>query len=375
VRRALPLVLFAAACATPRASRQDPDALACGRGDSAACARRGLTALGGDGVPRDEREAAAWLMAACERGHGQSCADLGALYAAGRGVRQDDGRACELGLADACARAGRPPPDMARTPRVKLPPETEPERSIPPDEGDLQRALHYAEFYVPARDHKPLGLTREALEADPPAPMSDVQLVQPPLDARATRVASCLPVYRYPDGREYPSHGVLSFALGRDGRVSRVIVKLGESSESVQRCVREGVTGWEFPRPATGGRMWFRLTGTGPVANAPASPRPGDDIQYPKPGWRWPREKEPGCIASSVRLPRGFEGVTGHFTVQYGVNVDGRASDFLLFQPVPTPIARSIREAVYSCEFVPAADEGGTPRAVWTIQPIRLLGH
>jgi hypothetical protein len=125
MRRAALIVLFVAvSCATGQkpGPPSDPEIAACKAGEAAACARLGHRSLAGEGLPRSERSAAAWLMVACESGHAQSCADLGALYAAGRGVRRDDGRACDLGLADACARVGRPVPATPLAPAIALPP-------------------------------------------------------------------------------------------------------------------------------------------------------------------------------------------------------------------------------------------------------------
>jgi hypothetical protein len=375
VHRVLPLVLLAAACATARASHQDADALACGRGDSASCARRGLRALTSEGVPRDERDAAAWLMAACERGYGQSCADLGALYAAGRGVRQDDGRACELGLADACARAGRPVPPVARAPGVVLPPPPSPESPPARDRGGIERALQYADLYVPARDHEGLGLTRAALEADPPAPEEDIELIRPLLQARGAHLASCLPArYRFDGGITVDATATLSFVVARDGRATGIVVKelvRGAGSPSPADCMRAAVTRWEFPRPYAGGRTWFEVQGNGPEESSQAS-RASQGASGP-PRYRAPREKVPGCTASAIRLPRG-EALTRRVKVKYFVDGDGRTTDFHLAAKSEdggaVALARAVRQAVYSCAYLPGADESGTPVGLWVIQEI-----
>jgi hypothetical protein len=93
----------------------DEQALAarCTRGFASDCRDLGRARLAGDGVPADDRLAAAWLTRACEMGDPAACSDLGVLYAVGRGLPQSDERsvalsrrACEQGAALACSNQG-----------------------------------------------------------------------------------------------------------------------------------------------------------------------------------------------------------------------------------------------------------------------------
>lgn len=377
MRLVLPLLLLAA-CATTQAGRREEEA--CRIGVPAACADRGLQALAGQGAPRDEREAAAWLMAACERGLAQSCADLGALYAAGRGVRRDDGRACELGLADACARAGRPPPEVARTPGIVLPPEPPREAPVARSLDDVRRALEFAGFFVPMHERSQLGLTPEALERDPPAPWPEVKRIRPLFDARAPWVATCLPVYLVgKEEEEEEGRATVSLVLGADGRAAGVLVALDlppGASDAPADCIREAVARWEFPRPAMGGRVWFVLVGNGAVQRIPA-PKPPDAPSYMLAGFRAPRQKDPGCLHREIQLPGYLQGLTtpSPIVVKFAVRADGWASRFKVMTKPPLPeIAAYLRRAVYSCEWEPGTDREGKPAAIWVILPVRFAG-
>ena len=82
----------------------------CELGFAVDCRKLGRALLIGDGVPPDDRLAAAYLLKACEIGEPASCSDLGVLTLLGRGVAQDDAsggaltrRACGAGYALACS--------------------------------------------------------------------------------------------------------------------------------------------------------------------------------------------------------------------------------------------------------------------------------
>lgn len=58
-------------------------------GDAHAQFNLGLLYARGEGMPRSDAEAARWLRSAAEQGHAPAQASLAYLYARGRGVRQD----------------------------------------------------------------------------------------------------------------------------------------------------------------------------------------------------------------------------------------------------------------------------------------------
>src|SRR5512137_651360 len=118
--------LLLAACATGAPVPAPPPTAAPSRGPSApapqarcqlgyatACRDLGRAHLLGDGVPLDDRLAAALVIKACEMGESGSCSDLSVLSALGRGVAQDDARAaalarrsCTAGFALGCSNLG-----------------------------------------------------------------------------------------------------------------------------------------------------------------------------------------------------------------------------------------------------------------------------
>lgn len=58
------------------------------QGDASAQYNLGSMYANGEGIPKDDREAAKWLHLAAEQGHAQAQADLGLKYYHGRGVPQ-----------------------------------------------------------------------------------------------------------------------------------------------------------------------------------------------------------------------------------------------------------------------------------------------
>jgi hypothetical protein len=105
--------LLALALSLAPAVDQAALAARCDRGFAVDCRDLGRARLAGQGVPQDDRLAAAHLTRACEIGDPAACSDLGVLYAVGRGLAQSDDRAlalsrrsCDQGGALACSNHG-----------------------------------------------------------------------------------------------------------------------------------------------------------------------------------------------------------------------------------------------------------------------------
>jgi TPR repeat protein len=83
---------------------------ACDQGFAAGCGSLGdVYFQGSNGVQKDQAKGRALWKDSCERGHAESCLNLGVMSHLGDGVTKDDGeaarylaRACELGQANAC---------------------------------------------------------------------------------------------------------------------------------------------------------------------------------------------------------------------------------------------------------------------------------
>jgi hypothetical protein len=121
VRLAAVLVACAACATAPVVGPERRDTVTdvprlaerCERGFPVACRDLGRAALVGDGLPLDDRLAAAYVTKACEIGDASACSDLSVLAAIGRGLPQADARsvalakrACEAGSALACSNLG-----------------------------------------------------------------------------------------------------------------------------------------------------------------------------------------------------------------------------------------------------------------------------
>ncbi len=116
-----------------------------------------------------------------------------------------------------------------------------------------------------------------------------------------------------------------------------------------------------------GGGVVGGVAGAGSIEEAP---------RYATAGFRAPREKERGCLQSSMRVPRELAGfVSGPITVKFAVRRDGSIGQVQIMSQIPDPrIADIIRQGLSHCEWVPGADAQGNPTSIWVIQPIRFAG-
>lgn len=320
----------------------------------------------------DERGAAAQFMMGCDAGDGGSCADLAALYAAGRGVRRDDGRACELGLAQACRRVGRPEPSPARTESWPLP---QREVEAPPlpraAPVPLEDALDWGRYHVEDAWLGPLGFTREALGEHPAAPLADQLMARAVVARRLWSVERCLPVLRG-EREARPARGFASLVLEPDGRVRAPAATVEDhpGREATIACAVGVIRGWEFPLPLAGGRIWFELEGRGQEV------RLGEPAPSPKPTGPVvkPRILVPGCVASRLALPSGARAsIPNPVTVRFSVERDGSVRRFQMeTRGVPLDAIRAIERAVQSCRFEPGTI-GGEPASIWVVLPLRFV--
>lgn len=382
-------VCAALACAhADKKQRRDPLENACAASGGPACRELGWKKLRGPASAAADRAAARLFMEGCETKDAQSCADLGALYAVGRGVRQDDPRACALGLVDACVRAGLPEPTETRTPTELVAPGAGARGApVSVDAKETAAAIEvaegYAKFFIDRDLHERLGATRAALEADPPAPEDDVQLVGRIAALRRWSVSDCLPVYVYPNQNAVPATAWVSFGIGADGRTRAIRVARASkdaSADTQERCVADAIARWEFPAPRVGGRLLLRVAGTGQRREAPVVSRgavgtgsvPGEPA-FALDGYKKPAMAEPGCVQRRIRPPRSTLPQT--VLVKFAVGPAGETDRFEVMAPVdetPVPLARAIAEAIGSCRWTPGADREGRPIPVWVILPIRF---
>ncbi len=98
--------------------------------------------------------------------------------------------------------------------------------------------------------------------------------------------------------------------------------------------------------------------------------------RYLTAGFRPPREKERGCLASSMRVPPALVGfVSGPITVKFAVRRDGSIGQVQMVSQVPDPrIGEIIARGLSACEWVPGADAQGNATSLWVVMPIRFTG-
>lgn len=116
--------------------------------------------------------------------------------------------------------------------------------------------------------------------------------------------------------------------------------------------------------------------GAGVVGGVAGAGRFEEAPRYMTAGFRAPRERDRGCLARSMRVPRELAGfVSGPITVKFAVRRDGSIGQLQIMSQVPDPrIGDAIRQALQSCEWVAGADAQGNPTSIWVIQPIRFAG-
>lgn len=116
----------------------------------------------------------------------------------------------------------------------------------------------------------------------------------------------------------------------------------------------------------------------GGAAVAAAHGERGDEVeeapQWATAGFRRPVERQPGCVARSVRLPHDLAGFTsGPYVVRFAVLASGAVGRIELLGEIPDPrLRRAIEQAVTGCGWQPGADAQGRPVALWVVLPIRF---
>jgi hypothetical protein len=356
---------------------RDHPAIAGCRTSPPACHEAAWRALRGEGELTGDLAAAAFLLAGCEGGHPASCADLGSLYVAGRGVPRDDGRACDLGLTGACARLGRPGPLVAAIPTSPLPPPRPAPPPRPPHPADARAYAGWAWSLYPEL-HEPLGLTREALAATPPAPPAERALLDLVVARRMPAVQACVPgAIAWSETRVEKALAVVSFTVGHDGRPAGPVVRVPAAAflpgaEAWSRCGEEVVAGWTLPLSPSGGRFWLGFAGVGPQvtdvgggADAPA---------YAVAGYTQAVLREPRCLQDSIQLPYKLLGfASGPIIAKFAIRPDGEPGWFkVLTGGVPPEVVEAIWRAVKVCEWRPGRDPDGKPTATWVVLPLKF---
>ncbi len=106
-----------------------------------------------------------------------------------------------------------------------------------------------------------------------------------------------------------------------------------------------------------------------PVAAAPLQLGPA----YAREGQRKARLTDPGCLASSLRLPRDADVGGETATVKFAVDETGQVSQYAyLAGPSDQRVSNAIWSAIQRCGFSPGATAQGKPVALWVTMPIKF---
>ncbi len=94
---------------------------------------------------------------------------------------------------------------------------------------------------------------------------------------------------------------------------------------------------------------------------------------YAGSGYTKPRLENPACLADTIHIPEGLQGVVKRVTVKFGVGPNGQISHFQIMAPrvLPDPrIEEAIIKGIKACTWVPGTDAKGRPQSIWVVQPI-----
>jgi hypothetical protein len=372
---------------------------ACEAGVPEGCANLGTAHAGGTLAVRDVRLAARELRRGCEQGLGLACQRLASLVEERRELAPDlapaalRARACQDGIAPACAAVGqRTPAPTARTPAARLVDDPRAFALGIPGFGGFSAGELAARGRGGARPRRALADLRrpaEALQAAVPEALRPRLGVDGPVAPGAegtgaiaaaggdTAVAVLLALRRpqlgqcYEAARASPGQRTEVFAtlfLDGDGRPTELRAAGQPADAGLEECVRGVVEGWDFPSSPEGV--------TGPfLVRFEYEELPGRAPEYAPPGGLRPALREPACVERRLRVPADYRGSTGSVTVKLAVNERGAPALVHALGPVPDGILEAVDLAVRGCKWTPGGDADGRPLPIWTTLTVRVDGR
>jgi protein TonB len=94
---------------------------------------------------------------------------------------------------------------------------------------------------------------------------------------------------------------------------------------------------------------------------------------YATTGFTPPREKQRGCVAQAVRIPRDLQGIVSTVVTKFGVKPSGQPYAFSIVGPQPDQrIINAVWQAIQQCDWQPGADAQGRPTSIWVTLPLRF---
>ena len=158
------------------------------------------------------------------------------------------------------------------------------------------------------------------------------------------------------------------FFVDGDGRATEVRAATAPADRTLEACVREVVSGWEFPASREGMAGPYLARYAYEAATGPAP-------DYAGPRTLRPALRDPSCVERRLAVPAEYRGSTGAAVVKLAVDASGAPGLVHALAPVPEPILAAVSDAVRGCAWSPGAGEDGRPAALWTTLTVRIEGR
>jgi TPR repeat protein len=358
---------------------------ACEAGVPEGCTNLGTALEAGSLTIRDVRAAARAHRKACDAGFALACHRLALLLGERPDVAPDltaaqlEARACQGAIAPACLAASeKAPPEGPRTPAARL---VDDPRSfalgVPGMGGFSPGELSAVRRRGPKRTLEDVRRPPEALVAAVPAALRarlGLDVAPRPADLSDPAVELLLTLRRQQLGQCYESprtarrpatDAYATFFITADGRPLDVRATSTPADPTLDACVAELVSAWEFPASPGGveGPYLVRHAFQADPAGAP---------EYAGPGSLRPALRDPACPGRELRLPPDLRGSAGSVTVKLAVDPSGAPALVHPLSPVPDALLAAVADAVGRCPWSPGADSDGRPASLWVTLTVKL---
>ena len=358
---------------------------ACEAGVPEGCTNLGTALEGGVLAVRDVRAAGRAYRRACDAGFALGCHRLAQLLSERPEVAPDltatqlQARACRAGIAPACfAVSERTPPAGPRTPAARLVDDRKTFALGIPGLGGFTPGELATRPSGPRRTLEDVRRPPEALVAAVPAALrASLGLALPPRAVAGDEDAAVellVALRRHQLGQCYeaprvaghpPARAYATFFLDGDGRPLEGRAATEPPDPPRDACVRELVSGWEFPASTEGVKGPYLVQHAYEAAPATA---PG----YAGPGSLRPALRDPGCLERSVRLPEDYGTYTGSVTIKLAVDGAGTPGLLHALTPVPDAILAAVGDAVRRCAWSAGTGPDGRPAPLWLTLSVKL---
>ncbi len=361
---------------------------ACDAGVPEGCANLGTALAAGKLAARDVRAAGRAHRRACDAGFALACHRLAALVKERPDVAPEltatglEAQACRAGIAPACLGVSAvTPAESVRTPAARLvnvpgtyvlgipgtggySPGELSSRSVPAEHrkrGELERPPAAMREAIPPDLRTRLGMSLPAREGPGDDPPVDLLVA-----LRRYQLGQCEEAPRA--GARPAADAFAVFFVDGDGRAVEVRTATAPADRALEACLREVVSGWEFPASPEGVAGPYLARYAFEAATGPAP-------DYAGPGTLRPALRDPACVERALVVPAEYRGSTGAAMVKLAVDASGAPGLVHALAPVPDAIQAAVADAVRHCTWSPGAGEDGRPATLWTTLTVRIEGR